>query len=137
MHTSITEAMTAEPTTVGPDATTQEAARTMKSENVGSLPIVEDGRLVGLVTDRDITIRVVAEGKSRRDAGRPDRLEGGRLRRPAAEPRRGGPADGRAPGTAPARCEEDGKLVGILAQADVATSGHDSLTGETVQKISQ
>ena len=33
--------------------------------------------------------------------------------------------------------EEDGKLVGILAQADVAQTGHDSLTGETVQQISQ
>ena len=33
--------------------------------------------------------------------------------------------------------EEDGKLVGILAQADVAQSGHDALTGEVVQQISQ
>ncbi|MBA3348365.1 MAG: CBS domain-containing protein [Actinobacteria bacterium] len=34
-------------------------------------------------------------------------------------------------------CEEDGKLVGILAQADIAQIGHDELTGEVVQKISQ
>ena len=33
--------------------------------------------------------------------------------------------------------EEDGRLVGVLAQADVAQAGHDSLTGETVQEISQ
>ena len=33
--------------------------------------------------------------------------------------------------------EEDGRLVGMLAQADVAQAGHDSLTGEVVQKISQ
>jgi hypothetical protein len=33
--------------------------------------------------------------------------------------------------------EEDGKLVGILAQADVAQAGHDTLTGDVVQKISQ
>jgi CBS-domain-containing membrane protein len=33
--------------------------------------------------------------------------------------------------------EEDGKLVGILAQADVAQTGHDQLTGETVQQISR
>lgn len=33
-------------------------------------------------------------------------------------------------------CEEDGKLVGIVAQADIAQSGHDTLTGETVQQIS-
>jgi CBS-domain-containing membrane protein len=33
-------------------------------------------------------------------------------------------------------CEEDGKLVGILAQADLAELGHDALTGEVVQRIS-
>ena len=33
--------------------------------------------------------------------------------------------------------EEDDRLVGMLAQADVAQAGHDSLTGEVVQKISQ
>ena len=33
--------------------------------------------------------------------------------------------------------EEDGRLVGMLAQADIAQAGHDSLTGEVVQKISQ
>ena len=33
--------------------------------------------------------------------------------------------------------EEDGRLVGMLAQADVASVGHDTLTGEVVQKISQ
>ena len=34
-------------------------------------------------------------------------------------------------------CEEDGRLVGILAQADVATTGHDHLTGEVVEHISR
>jgi CBS domain-containing protein len=137
MHTSITEAMTAEPTTVGPDATTQEAARAMKSENVGSLPIVEDGRLVGLVTDRDITIRVVAEGKSvETPVGQIASKEV-----VCVDPQQSLEEAARLMAEHQVRrlpvCEEDGKLVGILAQADVATSGHDSLTGETVQKISQ
>ena len=137
MHTSITEAMTANPTTVGPDATTQEAARAMKSENVGSLPIVEDGRLVGLVTDRDITIRVVAEGKSvETPVGQIASKEV-----VCVDPQQSLEEAARLMAEHQVRrlpvCEEDGKLVGILAQADVATSGHDSLTGETVQKISQ
>jgi CBS domain-containing protein len=34
----------------------------MRDENVGSLPVVEDGRLVGMITDRDIVVRVVAVG---------------------------------------------------------------------------
>ena len=137
MHTSITEAMTPSPTTVGPDATTQEAARAMKSENVGSLPIVEDGRLVGVITDRDITIRVVAEGKSvETPVGQIASKEG-----VCGDPQQSLEEAARLMAEHQVRrlpvCEEDGKLVGILAQADVATSGHDSLTGETVQKISQ
>jgi CBS domain-containing protein len=137
MHTSITEAMTPNPTTVGPDATTQEAARAMKSENVGSLPIVEDGRLVGVVTDRDITLRVVAEGKSvETPVGQIASKEV-----VCVDPQQSLEEAARLMAEHQVRrlpvCEEDGKLVGILAQADVATSGHDSLTGETVQKISQ
>jgi CBS domain-containing protein len=39
-----------------------EAAQLMKSEDVGSLPVVDDGRLVAMLTDRDIVVRAVAEG---------------------------------------------------------------------------
>ncbi len=137
MHQSIREAMTPNPTTVEPATTAGEAARTMKSENVGSLPIVDGERLVGVVTDRDLTIRVLAEGKGADttvgeiaskdvvtvDAGQ-SLDEAGRLM--AEHQIR------RLPVT-----EEDGKLVGILAQADVAQTGHDSMTGEVVQQISE
>ena len=75
MHESIREAMTSNPTTVEPGTTAQEAARTMKSEDVGSLPIVEADRLVGIVTDRDIALRIVGEGQGG-GARRPDRVEG-------------------------------------------------------------
>ena len=52
--------------TVSPDATIQEAAERMKSENVGSLPVCLDSRLLGALTDRDITVRVTAEGRDPR-----------------------------------------------------------------------
>jgi CBS domain-containing protein len=52
--------------TIGPTATIQEAAERMKSENVGSLPVCQDSRLVGTLTDRDITVRVTAEGRDPR-----------------------------------------------------------------------
>jgi len=58
--------MAKNPTTVTPDTPVREAARLMKDEDVGVLPVVESSgskRLVGLVTDRDIAIRVVAEGR--------------------------------------------------------------------------
>ena len=57
--------MTTNPRTVTPDTTVREAAQMMKTENVGMLPVVRDRSsrtLVGVVTDRDIAIRHVAEG---------------------------------------------------------------------------
>jgi CBS domain-containing protein len=139
MHTTqtIREAMTASPTTVEPGTSAREAAELMKSKDVGSLPVVDSDRLVGVITDRDLALRVVGEGKSadtpvgelaskdvvtidpQQDVGEAARLMAEhQLRRLPV-------------------CEEDGKLVGILAQADVAQIGHDALTGEVVQKISK
>lgn len=54
--------MTTQPECIQPDAPLVEAARKMLSLDVGMLPICEDDRLVGTVTDRDIAIRAVAEG---------------------------------------------------------------------------
>lgn len=59
----VAEIMTADPELVDPDASIHEAARRMRSEDVGALPIGENDRLIGMVTDRDIAIRGVAEGK--------------------------------------------------------------------------
>jgi len=137
MHQSIREAMTPSPTTIAPGTTAEEAARMMSSEDVGSLPIVEGDRLVGVVTDRDLAIRVLAEGRgANTTVGEiasknvvtidPHQSLEEAARLMAEHQIR------RLPVT-----EEDGKLVGILAQADVAQSGHDSLTGEVVQQISR
>jgi CBS domain-containing protein len=129
--------MTPNPTTIEPSTPAQEAARTLKLENVGALPIVEDGKLVGVVTDRDLAIRVLAEGKSIdtpvREIASKDIV--------TIDPQQSLEEAARLMAEHQVRrlpvVEEDGKLVGILAQADVAQSGHDSLTGETVQQISQ
>ncbi len=137
MHKSITEAMTSNPTTITSSTTATEAARTMKAEDVGSLPVVDDGKLVGVVTDRDITIRVLAEGKT----GDTPVGEFASKEVVCVDPQQSLEEAARLMAEHQVRrlpvCEEDGTLVGILAQADVAQSGHDSLTGETVQKISQ
>ena len=55
--------MTSDAITVGPLTTLEQAARTMRERDVGSLPVVRDGKLVGIVTDRDIVVRGVAEGR--------------------------------------------------------------------------
>lgn len=60
----VRHAMTESPQTISPELNAQDAAAMMKSEDVGVLPIVQDGRLVGLVTDRDLTLRVLAERKN-------------------------------------------------------------------------
>ena len=137
MDKSIQEAMSPNPTSVEATTTAQEAAQIMKSEDIGSLPIVEGDKLVGVITDRDIAIRVVAEGRgTETDVGQiastdvvtvdPQQSIDDAARLMADHQVRRLPV-----------VEEDGKLVGILAQADVAQIGQDALTGETVQRISQ
>jgi CBS domain-containing protein len=137
MHKSIQEAMTPNPTTIEATTKAQEAARIMKSEDVGSLPIVEGDKLIGVVTDRDLAIRIIAEAKG--------------IDTPVAEiaskdvvtidPQQSLEEAARLMANNQVRrlpvVEEDGRLVGILAQADIAQTGHDALTGETVQRISQ
>ncbi|HEX4743281.1 MAG TPA: CBS domain-containing protein [Candidatus Limnocylindria bacterium] len=59
----VSEIMTREPSTLAPASTIGEAATIMRQDDCGSVPIVESGRLVGIITDRDIVIRVLAGGK--------------------------------------------------------------------------
>jgi CBS domain-containing protein len=61
MAKSVRDAMTADPRSIGASASVVEAARLMLEQHIGSLPVTEDDRLVGMITDRDITTRVVAE----------------------------------------------------------------------------
>lgn len=60
----VSEAMTRGAQIARPDETLQQAARRMAKEDIGFLPVGDDDRLVGMITDRDITIRAVAEGRS-------------------------------------------------------------------------
>src|SRR2546423_2235171 len=61
MAKSVRDAMTEEPRSIGASASVVEAARLMREQHIGSLPVTEDERLVGMITDPDITTRVVAE----------------------------------------------------------------------------
>src|ERR671914_1287879 len=138
MGKSIRDAMTSNPRGVETSTPVVEAARLMKSEDVGSLPILEGERLVGMVTDRDIVLRVVAEGKdvqsstvgeiASRDLVTVDPQQDldEALRLMAQHQVRRLPV-----------VEEDGRLVGILAQADVAKVGRDAKTGQMVEEISK
>jgi CBS domain-containing protein len=60
------EIMTAGAKLVDPSISIRDAARAMRSNNVGALPVGENGRLIGMVTDRDIVVRAVADNRSAR-----------------------------------------------------------------------
>jgi CBS domain-containing protein len=138
MGKNVRDAMTSNPRSIEPSTTVTEAARLMKAEDVGSLPIVGGDQLVGMVTDRDVVIRIVAEGKDPQSttvgevASRdlvtvdPQQDLDEALRLMAQHQVRRLPV-----------AEEDGRLVGILAQADVAREGKDTQTGQLVQEISE
>ena len=138
MGKSVQEVMTSNPTSVEANSPVIDAARIMKQEDVGIVPVVEGDRLAGTVTDRDIALRVVAEGKdpqstSVREIASTDLVTvdpqqdlDEALRLMASHQIRRLPV-----------VEEGGKLVGIVAQADVAREANDKQTGELVEEISQ
>jgi len=59
----ISDVMTSEVEVIRPDATLEQAAEKMRSLDIGPLPVCDGERLVGMITDRDITIRATAAGK--------------------------------------------------------------------------
>lgn len=59
----VQEIMTRDVALIDPNTTIRDAARKMRDENVGALPVGENDRLVGMVTDRDIVMRAVAEDR--------------------------------------------------------------------------
>src|SRR3982750_1389955 len=138
MADSIRELMTTNPRSLESGSSVMEAARIMRDEDAGIVPVVEGEKLIGTVTDRDIAIRVVAEGKSPESttvgeiASRelvtidPQQDLDEALRLMARHQVRRLPV-----------VEEDGKLVGIVAQADIARSASDEQTGDLVEAISK
>ena len=135
MH--IRDVMTANPTCVSPDDSIQNAARIMRDEDTGAVPVVENGRPVGIVTDRDIVVRAVAEdgqlNRSIRDivtgnivSARPDMST-----REAAELMSEHQVR-RLP------VVENDRLIGIVSIGDLAVKeGRDSRVGDTLQHISE
>jgi len=138
MAESIRDFMTKDPRSVESSSNVVEAARLMRDVDAGIIPVVEGEKLVGAVTDRDIAIRVVAEGKSPESttvgeiASRelvtidPQQDLDEALRLMAQHQVRRLPV-----------VEEDGKLVGIVAQADIARNASDTQTGDLVEDISK
>ena len=135
----VSEAMTASVVTVSRDTPLADAARLMRDSDVGPLPVADAGRLVGVLTDRDITIRAVADGKdpfsTRVDEVMTpkvvccldtDEVERAAEMMQSAQLRRLLVVD------------EAGRLAGIVSLGDIAVrTGNDSLSGETLQHVSE
>ncbi len=139
MPNTVRELMTSNPSTVEAHTPVMEAAEIMRRDDVGPVPLVEGDKLVGIVTDRDIVLRVVAEN---RDAGATTCGEIASRQLVTVDPEQTLDEARRLMAEHQVRrlpvVEEDGKLVGILAQADVARQGgHDAKTGEMVEEISR
>ena len=139
MPKSVRDTMTAGPRSIGASASVVEAARLMREEHIGSLPITDDENLVGMITDRDITTRVVAEAADPKSTSvgdvysrdiisvEPDKDLEEALQLMARHQVRRLPV------------VENGRLVGIVAQADIALTlrENETKTGELVEAISE
>ena len=133
----VRDAMTANPRAAEPSMLLGEAAQLMKSEDIGALPVVEQGRLVGVLTDRDIVVRVVAEGRDAQSVQVGD-IASRELVTAAPDQ----PLDEALRLMARSRIRRlpvvDGeRLVGMLAQADVALESEEHEVGEAVGQISE
>ena len=137
MGKRVKDTMTAEVKTATPSQSLTDAAKLMKQEDVGSVPVVDGERLVGVLTDRDIVVRGIADGSDPNAVKvgdiashdvvtvRPDDDLDEALRLMAQHQVRRLPV------------VDDGQLVGVVAQADVALEAKEKKVGETVEEISK
>ena len=137
MTKKVRDAMTSEALAVAPGDSLRHAAEMMKQHDVGSLPVVDDGRLVGIVTDRDIVVRAVASEPSPGDviveqiaSSEPVAVQHGQDLTDALEMMAYHRVR-RLPVVA------DGRLVGMIAQADVAIEAKEKNAGAMLESISQ
>ncbi len=137
MAKTVRDMMTKSVQSLGPSDPVVQAARLMKDLDVGSIPVVENGQICGIITDRDIVLRVVATGgdansRSIRDVmsdrivvAAPDWDLAKAAKTMADEQVRRLPV------------VENGQLVGMLALGDVAVDGNkDRVSGEALSEIS-
>lgn len=133
----IAEIMTKDVQTVTPDTDLVTVAQYMKNLDVGVMPVVDGGRLIGVVTDRDIVIRAIADGRDPVNARARDHM--------TPDPSTVSPdEDVKRAAEIMSREQirrlpvvENGTLVGIVSLGDVAVdSGKDRVSGDTLEQIS-
>jgi CBS domain-containing protein len=137
MAKDVRDAMTENPRSISASASVVDAARLMREQDIGSLPITDDEKLVGIITDRDITTRVVAEAADPKMTPVGDVYSRDLI---SVEP--GNDLEEALKLMARHQVRrlpvvENGRLVGIVAQADIALRENEKRTGELVEAISE
>ncbi len=122
---------------IASSTTVLEAAKKLASEDYGALPICDGDKLRGMITDRDIVVKVLAQDKDPATTTVIDLVQGEVVTIGADDP-----VDEISRTMAKHQVRRlpviDGtKLVGMVSQADLARSGDDRLAGDTVESISQ
>jgi CBS domain-containing protein len=134
----VSDAMTSQVSIARPSDTIRQVAQTMAKVESGVVPVVEDGKVVGVVTDRDIVLRVVAEGRSF-DSPISDAMSDGDVLSVKED-------DVLADATAKMAnhqvrrlvvLNDAGDLTGILSLGDVAKDYGSKQVGKTLEEISQ
>lgn len=137
----IQDVMTKNPATVTPDAPAMEAAQIMKEEGVGVVPVVENNdsrRLIGVVTDRDLAVRLIAEGRDGQSRVREVMSERLHTGRPGDDLDDAMDTMAREQVRRIPIVDERGALVGIVSQADIVRKARDDAKAEkTVERISE
>jgi CBS domain-containing protein len=133
------EIMTADVAVIVPEASLQEAAQQMQRLDIGALPVCDGDQLVGMLTDRDMTVRAVAEGCSPttttvREVMSPDLVYGFADQEVQDATRLMEQYQVRRLPV----LNRQKRLVGIVALADLAVrSGNQALTGEVLEQVSE
>ena len=132
------EVMTANVVTIGPEASLTEAARRMRGLDVGPLPVSDGGRLVGMLTDRDIAVRATAEGCDPETTRVSDVMtrdvvccfEDDEVRQAAR-------TMARYRKRRLVVVDASGRVVGIVSLGDLALRAQEDVAGEALEQISQ
>ena len=138
MGTKVRDVMTTRPRSVTPQTPLHEVAKLMATDDVGAIPVVEGDRLVGIVTDRDIVVRAIANDKDTRGMPasevssrelvtvEPDDDLSDALQLMAQHQVRRLAVVG-----------DGDRLIGVVSQADVAMTAKEKDTGQLVEDISK
>jgi CBS domain-containing protein len=133
------EAMTPEVVSVPPEATLVDAAQTMKELDVGPLPVCDGERLLGMVTDRDIVVRAIAEGRDPRSTEVREVMSSDVVCcREADDVRQAAKVMQESQLRRLVVLNAEGRVVGIVSLGDIVLqTGDDKLAGKTLEKVSE